>query len=461
MTDENTSHPIDRWSQAEPVSESGQEGETPVIIPPEPPKKGLLRAFTSLRHRNYRLYWSGQVISLLGTSMQTIGQVWLVLKLTHSAWQLGLVGALQALPILFFSIFTGVLADRWPRRRVLLLTQTAAMIQAFLLWMLIATGALQIWHLYVLAMLLGLTNSLGRPTSQAFLIEMVGREDLPNAIALNSFLSTLASIVGPGMAGIIIAESSVTVLFLLNALSFLPVIVGLALIKRNTLHPQTPQPGGVSERQNTWQSLREGIAYCWNTPAVLLVIVVVGLVLLFGSNFNVVLPLFATDVLHAGATGFGFLSAATGVGALLSALWLAWSNRRPTIRRLLIIMLVFCSLEAVFAISHIYLLSVVLIASVGFMEIAFAAQAMTTLQTLAPDHLRGRVMSVQVLFFDGSLPLGYVLMGWLSGLYGPSSALLIGALLSLIVTGVGWIWRKPAEKDAAGSQVLQTPLSWL
>jgi hypothetical protein len=251
------------------------------------------------------------------------------------------------------------------------------------------------------------------------------------------------------MAGIIIAESSVTTLFLLNALSFLAVLVGLALIKRNALHAQALQHRSVDERQNTWQSLREGVAYVWKTPAVLLVIVVVGLVLLFGSNFNVVLPLFATDVLHVGATGFGFLSAATGVGALLSTLWLAWSNQKSAIRRVLLGMLVFGVLEAAFAVSRIYLLSLVLIASVGFMETAFAAQALTTLQTINPDHLRGRVTSVQVLFFDGSLPLGYLLLGWLSGLCSAPIALLIGALLSLLVAGAGWLWRKPAEKDVA------------
>jgi MFS family permease len=298
-------------------------------------------------------------------------------------------------------------------------------------------------------MLLGLTNSLYLPASRAFVVEMVGREDLPNAIALNSSLSTLARIVGPGLGGIIIAASGVTMLFLLNALSFLPVMVGLALIKSHELHAQSLQPTNALARQKTWQSLREGVAYVWKTPAVLLVIFVVGLVLLFGSNFNVVLPLFATDVLHVGATGFGFLSAALGIGALVSALWLAWSNQKPRIRRVLIGMLAFGVLEAVFAVLHIYLLSLVLIASVGFTENAFAMQAMTTLQTVTPDHLRGRVISVQVLFFDGSLPLGYLLMGWLSGLCGPSSALLIGALLSLVVAGAGWMWRKPVEKDVA------------
>ncbi len=407
--------------QAEP--ESVPERETPAIILPRPPGTGLLRALTSLRQRNFRLYWYGQMISLMGSGMQSIGQVWLVLELTHSAWQLGLVGALQALPVLLFSLVGGVYADRWPKRRVLLVTQAAAMIQALLLWALIATGTVQLWHLYV---------------------EMVGREDLPNAIALNSSLSTLARIVGPGLGGIIIAARGVTTLFLLNALSFLPVLVALALINSHKLYAQALPHRSVGERQNTWQSLREGVDYVWKTPEVLLVILVVGLVLLFGSNFNVVLPLFATDVLHVGATGFGFLSAAIDVGALCAALWLAWGNQQPTIRRVLISMLVFGVLEVGFAVSHLYLLSLALIASVGFAETAFAAQAMTTIQTVAPDHLQGRVMSVQVLFFDGSLPLGYLLMGWLSGLYGAPSAMLIGALLSLLAVGAGWIWHKRA-----------------
>ena len=434
-------------AQETPVPERAPERETTAIIPLQQAGKGWLRAFTSLRQRNFRLYWSGQMISQIGTWMQTIGQAWLVLQLTHSAFQIGLVGALQFVPVLLFSIFGGVFADRWPKRRVLLVTQSAAMIQAFLFWVLIASGAIQLWHIYILALLLGLMNSLYLPASQAFVVEMVGREDLPNAVALKSSLPTLARIVGPGLGGIIIAASSVAVLFLLNALSFLAVIMALALIRSHELHVQALQPASAGERQSTWQSLREGVAYVWQTPVVLLVIVVVGVVLLFGSNFNVVLPLFATGVLHVGASGFGFLSAAIGVGSLLSALWLAWGNRHPTIRRVLTGTLVFGVLEAAFALSHIYLLSLALIASVGFAETAFAAQSVTMLQTIPPDHLRGRVISVQVLFFDGSVPLGYLLLGWLSGLYGASLALLIAAMLSLLVAGAGWIWRKTAEGD--------------
>jgi MFS family permease len=425
--------------------------EMPVSSVPKQSDKGLLRAFVALRQRNFRLFWFGQMISLIGTFMQIVGQAWLVLELTHSALQLSLVGALQALPILLFSLFAGVFADRWPKRRVLLVTQSAAMIQAFLFWILIATNTIQIWQIYILVLLLGLMNSLGRPAFRAFIVELVGREDLPNAVALNSSLSSLTRIVGPGLGGIIIAASGVSALFLLNALSFLPVIVGLALINSRELHARALPRSDASQRQNTWQSLREGIAYVWKTPVVLLLIMVVGLVLLFGSNFNVVLPLFATDVLHVGATGFGFFSAATGIGALLAGLWLAWSNRQPTIRRVLTVMLTFAGLEALFAVSRIYFLSIALIAGVGFMEETFAMQAMTRLQIVIPDHLRGRVMSVQTLFFDGSLPLGYLLMGWLASLCGAPIALLIGAFLCLLVVAAGWIWHSAAEKDVAQS----------
>jgi len=404
----------------------------------------MMRAFSALRQRNFRLFWFGEMISLIGSWMQGIGQAWLVLKLTQSAWQLGLVGALQALPVLLFSLFGGILADRWPKWRVLLVTQTAAMMQALLLWALVATHSIQVWHLYILAPLLGLTSSFNLPTSRAFVVEMVGRADLPNAVALNSSIATLARIVGPGLGGAIIAASSVSVLFLLNALSFFPVIAALALINGRELHAQALHDERAAGWRNTWQELGAGMAYVWKTPTVVVMIVVVGLVLLFGSNFNVFLPLFATDVLHIGASGFGFLSAAIGVGALLASLWLAWSNHKSATRPVLIGMLAFCVLEAAFAVSRLYLLSLALIASVGFAETAFAVQALTTLQTVVPDHLRGRVMSVQVLFFDGSVPLGYLLVGWLSSSFGASYALLICALISLLVSSVGWLWRKSA-----------------
>ena len=420
--------------------------------------KGLLRTFIALRHRNFRLFWFGQLISLIGTWMQTTAQAWLVLVLTHSAWLLGVVGALQFLPVMFLSLYGGVLADRLPKRTVLLFTQSSAMLQAFILWVLVATGTVQIWHILLLASLLGLTNSVDMPTRQAFVAEMVGREHLPNAIALNSSQFNMARILGPGLGGLLIAWLGVAPLFLLNAISFIAVIVGLALINMKDLYAQAKRSPSRKDgpKQNTLQSLREGLAYVARTPSVLLIIAVVGVISLFGINFNVVLPLFATAVLHSGSLGFGFISSAFGLGSLFSALWLAWGNNKPSIKQLLTGSLAFCVLEILFAVSHLYVLSLVLIASVGFAQIAFTAAANTTLQTVAPDYLRGRVMSVYMLVFAGTIPLGNLFTGGIAHLFGAPIALLAGAAISLIAATVGWILRKPAEKSLAEASPITT-----
>src|SRR5438874_6325379 len=420
--------------------------------------KGLLRTFVALRHRNFRLFWFGQLISLIGTWMQSIGQAWLVLQLTHSALLLGVVGALQFLPIMLFSLFGGVLADRLPKRRVLLFTQSFAMLQAAVLWILVASGHIQIWEVLVLASLLGLTNSVDMPTRQAFVVEMVGREDLPNAIALNSSVFNMARVVGPGLGGLIIAFLGIAPLFLLNAISFVPVITGLALIRMNELHAlaKRSKTSGETSKQSTLQSLREGLAYVVHTPSVLLIIAVIGVISLFGINFNVILPLFATDILHSGALGFGFLSAAFGLGSLCSALWLAWGNRKPSVQYLLIAAFAFCVLEIFFALSHLYVLSLILVAAVGFTLIAFSANSNTALQTVTPDHLRGRVMSVYMVVFAGSVPLGNLFTGGLPHLYGASFALLVGACLSLVAAIVGWILRASAEKSLAEASLIRS-----
>src|SRR5215469_15056649 len=224
------------------------------------PVKGLPRAFLALRHRNFRLFWTGQLISLIGTWMQTTGQAWLVLELTHSALLLGLVGALQFLPVLILSLFGGVLADRVPKCRVLRFTQAFAALQATILWILVATGEVRLWHVLILAAMLGLTNSVDMPTRQAFVVEMVGREDLPNAIALNSSLFNMARIVGPGLGGLSIAWQGEASLFLLNAISFVPVITGLALIDIKRLHSQVHHKS-QEQQQGTFQSLHEGLSY--------------------------------------------------------------------------------------------------------------------------------------------------------------------------------------------------------
>ncbi len=412
--------------------------------------KSLLRTFIALRHRNFRLFWYGQLISLIGTWMQTTAQAWLVLQLTHSAWLLGVVGALQFLPVLLFSLFGGVMADRLPKRRTLLFTQSFAMLQAAVMFLLVATGTVQVWHVLVLAALLGLTNSVDMPTRQSFVVEMVGREDLPNAVALNSSIFNLARVLGPGLGGLLIAWLGVAPLFLLNAVSFIAVIIGLAMIDKKALLALPTRIQGES-KPSTIQSLREGLVYVWQVPAILMVISIVGVVSLFGINFNVILPLFATDVLHSGPLGFGFISAAFGLGSLLCALWIAWGNNAPDIHRMLIATIAFGVCEIAFALSHLFVLSLLLIACVGFAQVSFSTIANTTIQRITPDHLRGRVMSVYMMVFAGSNPIGNLFAGGLAHLYGVSISLLIGAGLSLIAAITGWIFRKPSEKSLAES----------
>ncbi|HTI15065.1 MAG TPA: MFS transporter [Dictyobacter sp.] len=405
------------------------------------------KTFTALQHRNFRLFWTGQLLSLIGTWMDSTGQSWLVLKLTHNALALGIVGALQFLPMLFFTLFGGVLADRLPKRRVLVFTQAFLALQAAVLCTLVFTGKIQLWHIYTLAILYGLTNSIDMPTRQSFVSEMVDRESLPNAIALNSSAFNMARIVGPGIAGLLIAQLGEGPLFLINAISFLPVIGGLLLININHLFSRPRKTDATSS--GTLQSLWEGLVYVRRTPAVLIVIAVVGVVSLFGINFNVALPLIATDALHVGSAGFGFISSAFGVGSLIAALWLAWGNKSPDIGRMLFFTICFAVVLGLFGLSHWYPLSILLIAGTGFMQISFAALANTIIQTVSPDHLRGRIMSVYMLVFNGTTPIGNLFIGGLANSFGISIALVAGAGVSLIAAIAGWLKRAPAMADMA------------
>ncbi len=438
---------IDPESQEAVIPETAIAVEAPAAVQ----ARGWRRTFVAFRHRNYRLFFFGQMISLIGTWMQTTAQAWLVLQLTHSALLLALVGVLQYLPVMVFSLFGGVLADRLPKRTALLFTQSGALLQAVILWLLVATGTVQIWQIMLLAALLGLTTAFDQPTRQTFVVEMVGREDLTNAVALNSSLVNIARVLGPGLGGVLIAWLGVAPLFLLNASSFLAVIFGLLLIDQKALHQ--PLSGATDEKKSGMlRSVREGLSYVGHVPSVLLVISIVGAIMLFGINFNVMLPLFATDVFHAGSISYGFLYSAFGLGALFSALWVAWGNRKPSIRSLLIASFVFCVLEIAFALSHIYILSLPLIAGVGCAQVVIGAIANTTIQTVAPHHLRGRVMSVYLLAYSGGMPVGNLFAGGLAVLFGAPISLLIGGILSLIAALVGWILRKPAEKSLAESE---------
>lgn len=411
----------------------------------EPQTGKFLRMFPALQQRNFRLFWFGQFISLIGTWMQTTGQAWLVLQLTNDSLALGTVGALQFLPVLLFTLFGGVIADRLPKRRVLLGTQTFACLLASTLFTLYITHTIQIWHIYVLAFLLGINNSLDMPTRQSFVVEMVGRDSLANAVALNSSVFNMAKIVGPGVAGLIIARFGEGPLFLGNAISFIPVLVSLLLLDPTKLF--AVQRKASATPIGPLQSLNNGLKYVWRTPAIFLIIAVVGVVSLFGINFNVVEPLVSTELLHQGAQGFGLISSSFGIGALIGALLLATGNKAPSFKKMLTQAAMFCIGLGLVGLSHNYLLSLGLSMFTGFCMITFAATANTTLQTIAPDHLRGRVMSVYMLVFNGTTPIGNLFTGWLAGVAGISITLVINASISLIAALVGWIKRGPAEAN--------------
>jgi MFS family permease len=371
-------------------------------------RRTLAVTFRSLRNYNYRLFYFGQMLSLSGTWMQTIGQAWLVLDLTQSPLALGTVTMLQFLPVSLLVLFGGVLADKAPKRRLLIFTQTAAMVQAFVLAYLTWSGLVELWHIFLLAAMLGLTNALDNPTRQAFVVDMVGRDDVTNAVALNSSLFNSARLVGPALGGIIIAVVGVAAAFFINGVSFIAVIIGLLLMKPHLLHPAPP-----SERGRVLGQLSEGLRYSLRTPAILFIVILMAFVGTFGYNFTVVLPLLARNVLHVGSVGFGTMTSAMGVGSLVAALALA-TLRKASRRTLLIGAAAFTTLLAAVAASQWFALTLVLLVVLGAASITFTATANSSLQIIAPDRLRGRVMSLYTLLFVGSTPIGGQLTGFMA-----------------------------------------------
>jgi MFS family permease len=418
----------------------------PHSLPPSESSAGLLgrsrrgvgRTFQALRNPNYRLFWLGQLVSQSGTWMQRVAQAWLVLTLTDSPLALGTVTTLQFLPILLLSLFGGVLADRVPKRRLLLVTQSVAAAQSLVLAALTATGQIQLWQIYCLAAVLGLANALDNPTRQAFVVELVGREDLPNAVALNSTLFNTSRLVGPALGGLAVATIGFSGAFFLNTASFLAVIVGLALMRPERFH-QVPTP----VRGPVFRRVGEGLAYAFRTPEVLFVLIVLGALGTFGYNFNVALPLLARFVLTAGPTGLGALTSAIGFGALLAALWQAYGRR--TSRR---VMISSASVFSVFlfltGLSQWFLATLALLVVLGFASIVFTTAANTRLQLVAPDHLRGRVMSLYTLLFAGTTPIGSLFIGGSAERWGVPFALILAALLCGlgVLAGLAYLRRR-------------------
>jgi MFS family permease len=372
--------------------------------------------------------------------MQTTAQAWLVLELTRSPFALGVVTTLQFLPIMLLALVGGVLIDRVPKRRVVLTTQILALVQATIFGTLVATGMIQLWHVYLLAAAQGAINAFDNPARQAFVPELVGRDYLVNAVALNSMLFNGARIVGPAAAGVLIAQLGIAPTLFVNAASFLAVIAGLLLMDPRALLVPTTERSQASVREQ----VAAGLRYVWHTPQVLLIMLVVGAIGTFGYNFSVVLPLLAGFVIKTDAAGFGGLSAFLGVGSLLAAITTAYT-KQVTPRRLLLGAGAFSLLLAAVAFSTNFGLAALLLVALGFAGIIFATTANTLLQLTVPNELRGRVMSLYILLFAGSTPIGGFLIGSLASRIGVSWTLVICAGLCFAgVVGAALYQRRTA-----------------
>ena len=409
------------------------------------------RGATAYRHRNYRIFFAGQAVSLVGTWMQQVAQAWLVLQLTGDPFWLGIVAAAQFLPVMILGLFAGVAADALPKRQTLVATQAVMMTLAILLTILTVTGLVQVWMILVLAILLGCANAVDMPVRQSFAIELVGREDIGNAVALNSAMFNGSRIIGPALAGLTIAAFGVAAAFALNALSFLAVIVALLMLDDATLRtrPRIARPGSAGE---VVDNLVEGLRYVRRTPLVLLAVLVVGGVATFGMNFSVVIPAFAADDLASGPSGFGFLMAASGVGSLVAALALAFRGKPRTSRIATGAIILGLASVAMAAIST-YLTALFLMVLIGYGGISMAATANATIQLAVPDQLRGRVMSVYTTIFASSAPIGGLMMGAIASGFGADVAIGLGGILSGLV-GVAaalWLRAQRATPPAAGA----------
>jgi MFS family permease len=406
------------------------------------------RALSSLRHRNFRLFWIGQLVSLIGTWMQGVAQGWLVLLLTDDPLALGIVAAAQFGPVIVFGLFGGVLADAIPKRMALVGTQVAAMVLALVLGVLVSTGTVQVWHVYLLAVLLGVVNAFDMPIRQSFVMEMVGRRDIVNAVALNSGVFNGTRIVGPAIAGLLIAGVGLDWCFYINAVSYLAVVVGLLRMRTAELLPI--ERSGL---QRTWRSvadqLVEGLRYVRASGPILLALVVLGVVATVALNTPVLVPVLARDVLGGNSETFGFLMAAGGVGSVLSAVSIAF-GQRPTMRLLLIGAAAVGVAMIGLGISRSLPISLGLMVVAGWGTIAMAATTNSLIQLSVPDALRGRVMSVYTTVFAGSVPLGGLFAGGIAAVAGVPAAFAIGGILALVTVAAA------AARSAGGGGRLAT-----
>ena len=395
---------------------------------------GALRAFA---HRDFRLFFCGQGVSLIGTWMQSVAQSWLVLELTNSPFRLGLVGTLQFAPVLFLSFFAGALADRLPKRRLLIATQSLMCAQALVLAALVTRGHVQYWHVALMAAVYGLANTVDMPTRQAFIVEMVGRESLRSAIALNSTLFNGARVVGPALAGLVIARWGTGLAFFFNGVSFLAVIAALAMLHASG----RPRP---SSGRSLRDEIAEGLTYALRTPRIAFVLSLVLCVSAFFFNYNTLVPLLARDILHQDAHGFGLLMTAVGGGAVAGAIALAsLGTERPPATVLVGSAVALGVATILVAGVSRFGVAMALLTVMGFCGMVFMTGANTTVQLTVPDELRGRVMALHTLMFAGMTPFGAFLVGTVTEALGARAGFLVtgaGGLVSVVAVSLWWRW---------------------
>ena len=383
------------------------------------------KTFSSLSQRNFRLFVTGQLVSMTGTWMQTVALGWLVLDLTGSGTSVGLNLGLQFLPMLLFGMWGGLFADRYDKRRLLMVSQTAMGVVAIALWALSASGAIAIEIIYILTFLTGCATALDNPARQSFVTEMVGSDSVANAVSLNSAVFNVSRIIGPAVAGILITTVGIPPSFLINGISYLAVVVALASMDASTLRRKPPAP-------RTNHQVRDGLRYVWRTPRLRYTILLMGLVSTFGINFSVVLPLMARYVFDKGAETFGLLTSAMAVGALAGALTNA-ARANPTRRLLIGSAVALGGLVVLGAMAPSLPILIVLLVPIGAATITFIATANSTLQLTSTDEMRGRVMALHGLVFLGSTPIGAPVIGWISQTWGARTGMGIGGAISLAV----------------------------
>jgi len=405
----------------------------------------------ALRYRNFQLFFGGQSISLIGTWMQNVAQAWLVYRLTGSSVLLGLVSFSGQIPVFLMAPLGGIVADRFRRHRVVLGTQTASMLLAFVLAALTLTGAVRIWHIFVLSALLGLVNAFDIPARQAFFVEMVGRDDLINAIALNSSMFNASRVVGPAVAGILVASIGEGWCFFANAVSYIAVIAGL-LSMTVEAHKPVKRPG------SPLTDVIEGFRFVIGSAPIHHLMIMLGILSVTGMPYAVLMPIFAGQILHGGAKALGILMGASGVGALAGALLLASRETVKGLGRWVAISAgAFGASLIAFSGSRSFWVSCALLLPVGFAMMVEMGSSNTLIQTMSPDHLRGRVMSVYSMMFMGMAPLGAVLSGVTAARWGaPATVAAGGAICMAAAVVFGWRWpglRTEARRLIAAAQM--------